>query len=596
MENRKDIALLPFHPKTLSDEEFSAYEAEFKKALSDPLYKNIALPGPYGADKSSVMEKVKREQQEYGKKWITISLSTFDGKNDERTCKNDSIQNALEAEILRQMAHKIGESISMVPESNIQYEVFSCKSYIDVVITVLILVFIILTAYLAKTSSDLFSSHLSLVEVLASIAWLLITGTGLYHLVHTNVISKTVKRVKILEMELETTPPDSTSLDKRHVDEIASLLNASKIDAVIFEDLDRFDSTAILEKMRRLNSLANDSRLRGREKRGKRAAKPPLKFFFLVRDGVFENPDDRTKFFDYIIPIIPYINANSALDIFRNALKGVGISVNEGFLYQLSSYINDPRIIHDIANETYHYKNVLFKKRPLTKENSEHLVALLAYKALFPKDFALLQNERGYLYEVLNGKRRLITKLKKNNESERNTLQYALEKINFQLAVSEYKLLCIFDEDEMRDIAQQIGLHGNTENFRLDSFLNAVRKNKQASQKFNNLKHRLSKNKQYQKQFSQIEDDANSQKKIIQSRLKALNNKDETWEAMTIKQLIGELPDANVLFEFTGEDIARKQDFEELSMDAVLNSPSFPMIRFLVSSGYIDESYRRYIS
>lgn len=65
---------------------------------------------------------------------------------------------------------------------------------------------------------------------------------------------------------------------------------------------------------------------------------------------------------------------------------------------------------------------------------------------------------------------------------------------------------------------------------------------------------------------------------------------------MTIKQLIGELPDADELFEFESTDIERKEDFKELSMKNVRCSPHFPMLRFLVSSGYIDESHRRYIS
>lgn len=44
--------------------------------------------------------------------------------------------------------------------------------------------------------------------------------------------------------------------------------------------------------------------------------------------------------------------------------------------------------------------------------NLERLVAILAYKALFPKDFELLQVGRGYLHEVLCGKQWLITSFK----------------------------------------------------------------------------------------------------------------------------------------------------------------------------------------
>lgn len=49
---------------------------------------------------------------------------------------------------------------------------------------------------------------------------------------------------------------------------------------------------------------------------------------------------------------------------------------------------------------------------------------------------------------------------------------------------------------------------------------------------------------------------------------------------MTIKQLIGELPDADELFEFESTDIERKEDFKELSMKNVRCSPIFQCCDF----------------
>lgn len=109
------------------------------------------------------------------------------------------------------------------------------------------------------------------------------------------------------------------------MDEIVYLLNASKIDAVVFEDMDRFDSIDIFEKMRNLNGLSNDSRINDKKKSQEIK---PLRFFYLVRDGLFNNPHDRTKFFDYVIPVVPYIDPNNALNIMRGALSNVGISVD----------------------------------------------------------------------------------------------------------------------------------------------------------------------------------------------------------------------------------------------------------------------------
>lgn len=597
MTNEEKPILLPLHPKELSDEEFSAYEAEFEKVLSDPFCRNIALSGPYGAGKSSVMEKVKKQQQGRGEKWITISLATFGETSSAQNSGSTLSQNAVEAEILRQMVHKIGTS--MAPKSRFR-KLRDRKPATDALIAALVLTFALLTAYLANVSSRLFSLQLSCIEDFAFLAWLVIAGVGIYHLVRTNVVSKMVRRVKIFEAEFEITPSDSKSPYERCADEIVYLLNASKVDAVIFEDLDRFDSMAIFEKMRSLNSLANDSRFSDAEKKwtekSKQEAEKPLRFFFLVRDGLFKNPHDRTKFFDYVIPVIPYIDPNSALDIFQNALDGVEITVDKEFLYRLSSYIDDPRIIHDIANEAYHYKETLFRERTFSDEDPEHLIALLSYKALFPKDFELLQIGRGYLHEVLNGKQRLIDRLTGDGETEYEKLQNELKDIKRQLKVSEDELICMFGTLGLTDIAQNLIRFNNLENFDPHSFLEAARNDTWASRRLKEILQKLKNNEQYQTRLLEVRDDLDSRSNAIRARQKELRNKSETLHPMTIKQLIDELPDANDLFNFNSSDIEREKDFEELSMNTVLESPFFPMLRFLVSSGYINESYRRYIS
>ena len=593
MTNEEKPVLLPLHPKELSDEEFSAYEMEFERVLSDPFCRNIALSGPYGAGKSSVMEKVKKEQQKQGEKWIAISLATFGEAGGKQKSESSLSQNDVEAEILRQMVHKIGTS--MAPKSRFR-RLYDRKPATDAFIAALVLTFALLTTYLASVSSELLSFQLSCIESFAFIAWLVIAGAGIYRLIRTNVISRMASRVKIFEAEFEITPPDSKSPYERCADEIVYLLNASKVDAVIFEDLDRFDSMAIFERMRSLNALANDSRPNDTKRKAEGKKVKPLKFFFLVRDGLFENPHDRTKFFDHVIPVVPYIDPNSALGIFRNALNGVGITVDEGFLYQLSSYIDDPRIIHDIANEAYHYKRFLFETRSFIDGDSERLTALLAYKALFPRDFELLQAGRGYLHEVLNGKQRLIARLTRDDEIEYAKLQNELDDINRQLEANEDELICMFGASELSTIAQNLRGFNNPSNFDPHSFLEAARNNAWVSQQLKAFLQQLKSNDLYQTRLLEIRDDADSRSNVIRARQKQIRDKSETLRPMTIKQLINELPDADDLFDFKGSDIERGEDFEELSMNTVLSSPSFPMLRFLVSSGYIDESYRRYIS
>lgn len=581
--------LLSLHPKNLSDEEFSVYKTEFEKVLNDPLCKNIALSGPYGAGKSSVIEKLKKKQTDHGEKWVTVSLATFKGANEKEQTGTDSERDAVEAEILRQIVHKVGTS--KAPKSRFR-KLDDRKWFVDAGIAGAVLAFAILSAYLASAFERLVNLQSSFLDQFAFAAWAIIVGLGLYQAVRSSAVSKFIKRIKIFDAELEITPKDSNSSPyERCVDEIVYLLNASEIDAVVFEDMDRFDSIDIFEKMRNLNGLSNDSRINDKKKSQE---VKPLRFFYLVRDGLFDNPHDRTKFFDYVIPVVPYIDPNNALDITKGALCNVGISVDGGFLYQLSSYIDDPRIAHEIADEAFHYKAALLDKRKPMDGDLERLVAILAYKALFPKDFELLQVGRGYLHEVLCGKQRLITSFEKTNKEKRDELYSELEEIEHQLEASEDELICMYGAPQINGISRYT--NHNPENFDPHAFLEDVRSNSQFRYEIESLMEALKANERFQQRKLEARKDANRRSEVIRSQIDKIDKQHALLRAMSIKELVDELPNADALFNFDRNEINRGEDYEELSMEAVLNNPSFPMIRFLVSSGWIDESYNRYIS
>jgi len=66
---------------------------------------------------------------------------------------------------------------------------------------------------------------------------------------------------------------------------------------VIFEDIDRFENTEIFVKLRELNNIINNSKQISRK----------VVFVYAIRDDMFIDKE-RTKFFYFIVPVIPYIN------------------------------------------------------------------------------------------------------------------------------------------------------------------------------------------------------------------------------------------------------------------------------------------------
>lgn len=126
--------------------------------------------------------------------------------------------------------------------------------------------------------------------------------------------------------------PASLSVEKeqpsffnKYRDELIYFFEVNGIDAVLFEDLDRFERPLIYEELRNLNTIINCAP----------GIKKPVKFVYAVRDSLFDDEpftsdqidDDcsysvrntvrgssRTKLFDLIISVTPFIAAYSSYE------------------------------------------------------------------------------------------------------------------------------------------------------------------------------------------------------------------------------------------------------------------------------------------
>ena len=177
--------------------------------------------------------------------------------------------------------------------------------------------------------------------------------------------------------------------------------------------MDRFNANKIFERLREVNTLANIQL----QKENKKV----LRFFYLLRDDIFVSKD-RTKFFDYIIPVIPVVDGSNSYDQFISHLKKGGIfeKFNENFLHGLSLYIDDMRLLKNIYNEFVVYYNRL----NITELDCNKMLSIIAYKNLFPRDFSDLQLKRGFIYTLFDSRDSFITEeVKKLSEqiSEKNS-------------------------------------------------------------------------------------------------------------------------------------------------------------------------------
>ena len=147
-----------------------------------------------------------------------------------------------------------------------------------------------------------------------------------------------------------------------------------------------------------------------------------------MKDDIFANAEERTKFFDYIVPVIPFVNASNSGDLFRRKITGLRIpeaEVNSSFITDISAFVNDMRVLTNVVNEFDLYHNLLDKK--LKKDK---LLAMILYKNLYPTDFSLLHQNKGVVYETFMSAETLRDEILEDDRTQIDKVDSNLQAIN----------------------------------------------------------------------------------------------------------------------------------------------------------------------
>nr|WP_234240092.1 ATP-binding protein [Halomonas desiderata] len=136
--------------------------------------------------------------------------------------------------------------------------------------------------------------------------------------------------------------------------------------------------------------------------------KRTIRFLYALRDDMFINTD-RTKFFEFIIPVIPIINTSNSIDMVLEQGRRLKLDgrLDRQFLREVSRYLNDLRLIQNIFNEYAIYRANL-ETEGENFLDSNKLLAILIYKNVYPRDFEQLHRGAGALAEILNLQDELI--------------------------------------------------------------------------------------------------------------------------------------------------------------------------------------------
>ncbi|CAM7981756.1 YobI family P-loop NTPase [Leclercia adecarboxylata] len=404
-------------PSLMNEEDAQHYVEALNFACHRADIKNIAVTGPYGSGKSSVLLTwSKRREQDL--KIMTVSLADFDmvratdeigeptsegSVKSERKARQE--EKSIEYSILQQILYKARKSelpysrierIADVTPSERRMMAVGLLAMVSSCLSGFVLLF---PDYFRKKLSLATGFSEAILQIPPVIRIGLLAG-GAFFITSYLILSKLHRigifdrRMSIEKIDLSkgatiSTRPSDTSLLNVFIDEIVYFFEKQKYNVVIFEDLDRHNDGAIFIKLREINQIINNSL----------PAEHPVRFIYAVRDDIFNSPEARTKFFDFVIPIIPVMDSQNATERFSLKFKKSEID-SPGFeqcIARLAIFIPDMRVLNSIANEFRLYRNLVNNG-----ENIIRLLSLIAYKNLCARDYHLIDAKQGILHGIMN--------------------------------------------------------------------------------------------------------------------------------------------------------------------------------------------------
>jgi len=567
--------------------------------------KNIALSGTYGSGKSSILKTFQEINKNENLKFLNISLATFKEEvreankteANDKPGQNDHSENItngtdktinyrkdqlrlIELSILQQIFYH--EEYDNIPDSRLK-KIRSLNPQ-EVQQTTWLFFGLILAIY---TFFNL--QHLrTLTNLPEPKLWFAYTFQGLlaigglvlsfYFLRGVVRFSQklTISKLNFQNLEIQVADKIDKSILNNHLDEILYFFEVTKYNVVIIEDLDRFEQTEIFTKLREINLLINNSKSINRT----------VTFIYAIRDEMFKDKD-RTKFFDFIIPVIPVINYSNSNVQLTKALKRFDYSISTELIDEVAFYIDDMRLLYNIVNEFHIYFQKIKGKKYQAK-----LFAIIMYKNIYPEDFVLLSKNKGLLYKnLVENKTVWIKEALEKLKNENSKLATELEELDVVFLKNLHELKRIYLLEYVKRVSNFSQFRIQNVNYSIDKMLDdanfdKLRKgsinyitapyNHQANFNFtfSDVEEEVDPNKSYLDRKAEIESKNSGRIKDIRNKLKQNEEEKRRIRSAKIKYLL-----KNKRITLSSKPSKQEQ-----------------LIILLIRNGYIAEDYLNYIS
>lgn len=425
--------LLPLKPE-YRKEDHSRYVVRLLRATYESDCLNIALSGPYGCGKSSILQEFSRVSRRSNKKVICISLSTL---NPDQIPESSELTGFLEREILGQLLYQGDSSKAYLSSvSGIHRDNWLRTFGASTLCGFMLALSLCFCVFVLDNSQDKLSSwtrywacalSAERLPLTVGIAGLVIAAsTCLVCLIKYFLPSHIrIKSVSTGPASL-TTEAKEPSFFNKYRDELVYYFEINQPDAVIFEDLDRFNNSYIYEELRNLNHIINCAPGIHRS----------VSFIYAVRESLFDESNYsetsiksndngavlfgikgsmKTKLFDLLISVVPfmadYTAYDVALSVFSDQLNWIRDNAGaeaerfDELLRLAAPYLSDMRLLKSIRNDYL----VLYEELGFTSASNEarqlgltedKLLAMAIYKNVYPLEYENLRIGKGSLYVI----------------------------------------------------------------------------------------------------------------------------------------------------------------------------------------------------
>ncbi|WP_089014502.1 YobI family P-loop NTPase [Micromonospora inositola] len=398
---------------------------------------NIALAGHYGSGKSSVIRGVQAGLDERKINWVNLSLSSL-GIDDTKRARIQPdgtlppLTNLIQKEIVKQLLYR--KAPADMPGSR-YFRIDSFRpwpaAFGGAAVAVVFFVIAVLFGLVNRVEK---MGPQALVASRDWVPWAIVGGLGVFLGVIWFLGLRALRsRVRVESVSaggaaVKLSAKENSYFDE-FLDEIVYFFQKTKTQVAIFEDLDRFRDPHIFETLRELNTVLNNS---------EQIKSRPVRFVYAVRDSIFEQlkvdaaPDgdadadtdatalrasalesapsaNRTKFFDLVVPMVPFITHRSARDLLAAEFAESDEQPSTALVNLVGAHLTDMRLIRNIRNEFEIYRASVLGEKGLKGLTPDRLFAMMVYKNLHLEDFEAIRLGTSKIDEAHRAFRDMVT-------------------------------------------------------------------------------------------------------------------------------------------------------------------------------------------